>query len=146
MSLHKFGDPVYTIPHGKSKNCLKEIIHNAFQQKNGSIRFKCIPLGYQKAYFVNLIEKNKRLKHATQKNKWSIYWSFLSTTYLLNLEVDSFNKLSAFLWERTVCLSLPTSFYFHMNRGSFRHLSKTRRSKKPDYLISLSDILMMFFP
>ena len=42
-----------TIPHVKLKNRLKEIIHNAFQHKNGSIRYKSITLGYHKAYFVN---------------------------------------------------------------------------------------------
>ena len=34
--------------------------------------------------------------------KWSVCWSFLLTTYLLNLEVDFFNKFSTFLWDRTV--------------------------------------------
>ena len=57
-----------------------------------------------------------------------------------------FQQLSAFLWKRTVPLSLPTFSYFHMNRSSFRHLSKTRRSKKPCHVIRHSDILMMFFP
>ena len=42
-----------TIPHVKLKNRLKEIIHNAFQHKNGSIRYKFITLGFHKAYFVN---------------------------------------------------------------------------------------------
>ena len=37
-----------------------------------------------------LIVKNKKVKHATQKNKWSICWSFLSKIYLL----VSFHKQS----------------------------------------------------
>ena len=37
----------------KLKNRLKEMIHNAFQHKNGSIRYKFITLGFHKAYFVN---------------------------------------------------------------------------------------------
>lgn len=54
-------------------------------------------------------------------------------------------KLSAFLYERTVHLSLPTSTYFHINPSSFRNWLKARRSKKPGHLISLSDKLIMFF-
>ena len=42
-----------TIPYVKLKNRLKEIIHNAFQHKNGSIGYTFITLGFHKAYFVN---------------------------------------------------------------------------------------------
>ena len=62
-----------------------------------------------------LLTVNKRVNHATQGNKWSVCYSFFLTTYLLNLEVDFFNKLSAFLWEHTVRLYWPTSYYFHVN-------------------------------
>ena len=91
---------------------------------------------------ITLKVTNKKVKYATQKNKWSVCWSFLSTTYLLSLEVDFSNKLSAFLWEQTVRLFLSTFSYFLMDRSSSRHLSKTIGSKKPDHLISLSDILI----
>ena len=69
---------------------------------------------------------NKKVKHAIQRNKCSVCWSFLLTTSLLNLEVYFFNKLSAFLWERFVRLSLSASFYSHVSRSSFRHLSNKK--------------------
>ena len=46
-----------TIPH--VKNRIRDIIHNAFQHKNDSIRYKFITLGYHTAYFVNSEQKGK---------------------------------------------------------------------------------------
>ena len=95
-----------TIPHVILKNRLKEIIHNAFQHKNGST------LGYHKAYLVNSEQKSKTcyshhifLYLYTEEQVIRICWGFLLTTYLLNLEADFFNKLSAFQYENELCAS-----------------------------------------
>lgn len=56
-------------------------------------------------------------------------------------------------FEQIVGISMGTNcepllsdlFLFSMRRSSFWHLSKTRRSQKPDPLISHSGILMKFF-
>ena len=79
----------------------------------------------------------------------------LLTTYLLKFEVKFFNELSAFLWKRTACLSLPTLSYFLISWRSFRIQtliknkkppSNTRKPKQSNHSFPHSDILMMFFP
>lgn len=53
--------------------------------------------------------------------KFFVVWAIL-----FNLKERFFNRLSAFLWEWTVNLYLPTSFIFiWVDQSSFRHLSKT---------------------
>lgn len=93
-----------TIPHVLLKNRLIEIIHNAFQHKNGSTRYKYITLGYQTAYIVNSEQKG-------------------NTCYTKEQTID---RLSAFLWKQTARLSLPTYSYFHLSPTPSDTCKKTR--------------------
>ena len=53
MSDQHVASTLYTtIPHGKLKSKLKEIINNCFFYKYGNRRYKYVVLGYQKTYFV----------------------------------------------------------------------------------------------
>lgn len=111
--------------------CMEGIIGNVFVTRPGvsdSFNFWNIKLKYIKKFTMYL----PPYKH--------------SYVHIFASSIDSISKkLSVFLWERTVRLSLPGSSHFHMNRTLFKHLSKTRRSKKADNFILHSDLLLMFF-
>ena len=66
-----------------------------------------------------LIVTNKKVNHATQKNKWSVCWSFLSTTYL-----------SAFILGTNCAPLLADLFLFSYESEFLQTLVKNKRIKE----------------
>ena len=122
-----------TIPDGKLKIHLKEIIHNTFYRE----RYKFIVLGHEFTYSV---KHETKCKKATQKMNSSVCWISLSKTHLSSSVGNFFNKSSESLWEQNVPLFLPIFFYTPI--VFTKHYQNKIHKPKP--LITLSGILMMF--
>ena len=86
------------------------MIYNAFQLKNGSIRYKFITLGYHKAYFVNREQNGKHMLHRGTSNQYA-------------------GVLSALLWEQTAPL-LVDLFLFSNESEFLQTLVKNKRIKE----------------
>ena len=117
-----------TIPHVKLKNRLKEIIHNAFQHKNGSIRYKFITLGFHKAYFVN-----------SDKQKGKICYTEEQVVSMLEFLIDNiFVEFGGRLFQQIVGIPMGTNcaplladlFLFSYESEFLQTLVKNKRIKE----------------
>lgn len=88
-----------------------------------------------------LVKVKKNVKHRGTSDKFSGFSSWQHIFLIWRLTF--LNKLLAFLWERTISLSLQTSSYCRMSQISLRRFSKTRTSM---YAITHSDSMMIFYP
>ena len=87
-----------TIPHGKLKSKLKEIINSCFFHKNGNRRYKYIVLGYQKTYFVK--------DHSDVQTKYSE----VDVIRMLDFLIDNiYLEFSGLIFQLTVGIPMGTN-------------------------------------
>ena len=107
-----------SIPHSKLKDKLKELVLLYFVKQNGQRRYKYLVLGRNKSYFVK--------DHSDSNKKFSEsdiikMLDFLIDNIFVTFGGRVFNRLSAFQWEQTVPLYLPTCFFIIMRLTSCRN-------------------------